>query len=141
MMYVRGFKCACILNQDLREQKMPQTSISLKKEITSQLTKNLLDTIILELLSKKDMHGYQIIINIHKNYGITFGPSTVYPLLNQLEKKGQLKSTWDMTSERPRKVYKITENGKSILSYSENAILTFCRNIVPTTNVAFVTNY
>jgi PadR family transcriptional regulator, regulatory protein PadR len=120
---------------------MPQASVSIKKEINSQLTKSLLDTIILELLSKKDMHGYQIITNIRKNYGITFGPSTIYPLLGQLEKKGQLKSAWDMTTERPRKVYKLTENGKSILTYSENALLTFCRNIAPTTNIAFVTNY
>ena len=113
---------------------MKQNNMAVKKEITTALTKNLLDTIILELLNEKDMHGYQIMTSIRKNYGITFGPSTIYPLLNILEKKGQLQSAWDMTTERPRKVYKLTENGKSILAYSETALTSFCKNFAPIVN-------
>ena len=59
-----------------------------KKEITTQLTKNLLDMIILEFLNKKAMHGYEIITSIRKDYGINFGPSTIYPLLSYAGKKG-----------------------------------------------------
>lgn len=118
---------------------MQQINMGAKKEITTQLIKNLLDMIILELLNKKDMHGYEIITSIRKDYGINFGPSTIYPLLNLLEKKGNLKSAWDMATERPRKVYKLTESGKNILAYSENALVSFCKNLsLSTNNATFV---
>ena len=121
---------------------MQQINMGAKKEITAHLTKNLLDMILLEFLAKKDMHGYEIITSIRKEYGINFGPSTIYPLLGLLEKKGHLKSDWDMTSERPRKVYKLTESGKDILAYSENALVSFCKNFSLSTNIApFVTSY
>ncbi len=32
-----------------------------------------------------------------KTYGVYFGPSTIYPLLALLEKKGYVKSVWNMT--------------------------------------------
>jgi PadR family transcriptional regulator PadR len=121
---------------------MQQINMGAKKEITAQLTKSLLDLIILGFLSKKDMHGYEIITNIRKDYGISFGPSTIYPLLNLLEKKGHLESTWDMASDRPRKVYKLTDNGKSILAYSENALVSLCKNLsLSTNNATFVTSF
>ena len=121
---------------------MQQINMGAKKEITTQLTKNLLDMIILEFLNKKDMHGYEIITNIRKDYGISFGPSTIYPLLNLLEKNGSLQSAWDMTTERPRKVYKLTESGKNILAYSENALVSFCKNFsLSTNNATFVASF
>ena len=120
---------------------MQQIDMGAKKEITAQLTKNLLDMIILGLLNRKDMHGYEIITSIRKDYGINFGPSTIYPLLNLLEKKGHLESAWDMTTERPRKVYKLTENGRNILAYSEGALLSFCKTLsVSPSNTTFLTN-
>jgi PadR family transcriptional regulator PadR len=121
---------------------MQQINIGAKKEITTQLTKNLLDMIILELLNKKDMHGYEIITSIRKEYSINFGPSTIYPLLNLLEKKGQLQSDWDMSTERPRKVYKLTGSGKNILAYSENVLVSFCKNFsLSASNATFVTSF
>ena len=117
---------------------MKQTNLAAKKEITAALTKNLLDTIILQLLNEEDMHGYQIMTKIRKNYGISFGPSTIYPLLTLLEKKGQLQSAWDMKCERPRKVFKLTETGKSILAYSETALTSFCKNFAPSTNTVMM---
>ncbi len=44
--------------------------------------------IILQFLNAEPMHGYQVISKIRKNFGIYFGPSTIYPLLGTLEKKG-----------------------------------------------------
>lgn len=121
---------------------MQQIDMGAKKEITAQLTKNLLDMIILGLLNRKDMHGYEIITSIRKEYGINFGPSTIYPLLNTLEKKGHLESAWDMSTERPRKVYKLTENGRNILGYSEGALLSFCKTLsVSTSNTTFLANF
>ncbi len=101
------------------------------QQTQTKLTKGLLDMIILQYLEKQNMHGYQIITNIRKNYGVYFGPSTIYPLLGQLEKKGQVSSVWDMTSDRPRKVYTLTEQGKNTLKFTENSLLMICQKISP----------
>ena len=102
-----------------------------QKEIQTKLAKGLLDMIILQYLQKESMHGYQIITNIRKGFGVYFGPSTVYPLLGTLEKKGYIKSAWNMNSERPRKVYTLTEQGKSLLSFTENSLIMICQKISP----------
>jgi DNA-binding PadR family transcriptional regulator len=85
--------------------------------------------IILQILSKESMHGYQLITTVRKSFGIYFGPSTVYPLLGHLEKKGYIKSVWNMSSERPRKVYNLTNDGKSLLNFTEGSLDLICKNM------------
>ena len=101
-----------------------------QKETQTKLTKGLLDLIVLQYLDKESMHGYQIITKIRKGFGVYFGPSTVYPLLGLLEKKGYVKSTWNMASERPRKVYSLTNEGKNVLSFTESSLNLICKNMV-----------
>ena len=84
-----------------------------QKEVSTKLMKGLLDLIILQFLSTQPMHGYQVITKIRKNFGVYFGPSTIYPLLGTLEKKGFVKSEWNMNFERPRKIYSLTTMGKT----------------------------
>jgi PadR family transcriptional regulator, regulatory protein PadR len=93
-----------------------------QKEVQTKLTKGLLDMIILQFLAQQPMHGYQVIIKIRKDFGICFGPSTVYPELGALEKKRYVKSVWNMDSKRPRKVYALTKEGENVLSYSEDSL-------------------
>jgi PadR family transcriptional regulator PadR len=93
-----------------------------QKEVQVKLTKGLLDMIILQLLNEQPMHGYQVISKIRKSFGVYFGPSTIYPLLGSLEKKGQVSSVWNMESERPRKVYKLTGEGQELLNLTENSL-------------------
>jgi DNA-binding PadR family transcriptional regulator len=80
------------------------------------------------------MHGYQIITKIRKNFGVYFGPSTVYPLLSALEKKGFVKSEWNMNAERPRKIYSLTNNGQGMLDFTEDSLNLICRKIGTQTN-------
>jgi DNA-binding PadR family transcriptional regulator len=101
-----------------------------QKETQTKLTKGLLDMIILQYLDQKAMHGYQLITTIRKNFGVYFGPSTIYPLLGQLEKKSYVKSTWNMDTERPRKVYKLTNEGKNVLNFTEKSLNLICKNMV-----------
>ena len=91
--------------------------------------KGLLDLVILQFLNANPMHGYQIISSIRKNFGVYFGPSTIYPLLSNLEEKGYIKSQWDLNNERPRKVYELTNEGQSLLSFTENSLNHICRKI------------
>ncbi|MEM2995247.1 MAG: PadR family transcriptional regulator [Candidatus Bathyarchaeia archaeon] len=99
------------------------------KEVQTKLMKGLLDLIILQFLNSQPMHGYQIITKIRKTFGIYFGPSTIYPLLNTLEKRGYVKSEWNMENERPRKIYKLTTEGQNLLNYTEDSLNFICRKI------------
>ncbi len=109
-------------------------AINSQKEVSTKLTKGLLDLIILQFISTQPMHGYQIITKIRKNFGVYFGPSTVYPLLSTLEKKGFVKSAWNMNSERPRKIYSLTSNGQNMLNFTEESLNLICRKIGTQTN-------
>ncbi len=103
--------------------------MNINKSIQTKLTKGLLDLIILQLLDNNPMHGYQIITTIRKNFGVYLGPSTIYPLLNMMEKKGCITSEWNMNSERPRKIYKLTNSGKNTLDYATYSLKTICKTI------------
>jgi DNA-binding PadR family transcriptional regulator len=105
---------------------------SSQKEVSTKLMKGLLDLIILQFLSTEPMHGYQVITKIRKNFGVYFGPSTIYPLLGTLEKKGYVDSHWDMNFERPRKVYSLTNDGQNMLNYTEDSLSMICRKITST---------
>ncbi|MCW4003741.1 MAG: PadR family transcriptional regulator [Candidatus Bathyarchaeota archaeon] len=102
-----------------------------RKDTQTKIAKGLLDMIILQYLQKESMYGYQLITNIRKGFGIYFGPSTIYPLLGQLEKQGYVQSAWNMESERPRKIYKLTELGKCLLSLTEESLIVICQKINP----------
>ncbi len=105
---------------------------SSQKEVSTKLMKGLLDLIILQFLSNEPMHGYQVITKIRKNFGVYFGPSTIYPLLGTLEKKGYVGSHWNMDFERPRKVYRLTNDGQSMLNFTEDSLSLICRKITNT---------
>jgi DNA-binding PadR family transcriptional regulator len=109
--------------------KMKGVIMNNSKEVQAKLMKGLLDLIILQFLNGQPMHGYQIITKIRKNFGVYFGPSTIYPLLGTLEKKKYVKSEWNMSNERPRKVYKLTTEGQSLLNFTEDSLNFICRKI------------
>jgi DNA-binding PadR family transcriptional regulator len=100
-----------------------------QKEVQTKLTKSLLDTIILQFLDQESMHGYQVITKIRKGFNVYFGPSTIYPLLGQLEKKRYLKSTWNIDFERPKRMYTLTVEGKNFLNLSESSLNLICKNL------------
>jgi PadR family transcriptional regulator PadR len=92
------------------------------KQTQVKLMKGLLDLIVLQFLHTQPMHGYQIITKIRKSFGVYFGPSTIYPLLATLEKKGYVNSHWNMNTERPRKTYQLTNEGQNMLNFTENTL-------------------
>ena len=99
------------------------------KKANKQLTRGLLDIIILELLQKEDMHGYKVITQIRKNFGAYFGPSTIYPFLAELQEKGYITSQWDTNHDRPRKVFSLTTEGKSMLTGIEQSFSFICTRL------------
>ena len=99
------------------------------REVQIKLMRGLLDLVILQFLKASPMHGYQVITSIRKNFGVYFGPSTIYPLLSILEEKGYIKSHWDLNNDRPRKVYTITLEGESLLNGTEQSLNHICRKL------------
>jgi DNA-binding PadR family transcriptional regulator len=120
---------AKLLDKNTQRKTNTMLKASAQKEVSTKLMKGLLDMIILQFLQNEPMHGYQIITKIRKNFGIYFGPSTIYPLLGTLEKKGYVASTWNMNYERPRKIYSLTSEGQSMLSFTEESLNMICRRI------------
>jgi DNA-binding PadR family transcriptional regulator len=100
-----------------------------EKRLHIQMMKGLLPFTVLSILNKNPMHGYGVISKVRKVFGVYFGPSTVYPLLCAMEEKGYVASTWDMSNERPRKIYHLTTEGQRLLAMSEDSLNFFMRKI------------
>ena len=58
-----------------------------RKEVQTKLKKGLLDMIILQYLNHKSMHGYKLITEISKDFGVYVGNGSIYPVLRILGKK------------------------------------------------------
>jgi len=99
-----------------------------------KLMRGLLDLVVLQFLRAQPMHGYQIITSLRKQFGVYFGPSTIYPLLSVLEENGYIKSHWDLENDRPRKVYGITTQGTELLSCTEDSLTHIYRKLAISAN-------
>jgi DNA-binding PadR family transcriptional regulator len=53
-----------------------------------RIVKAFLDVVMLSLLSKHAMSGYEIDKELVKKFGLMIGPSTIYSKLSTLEKQG-----------------------------------------------------
>ena len=82
-------------------------------KISKELTKGSNALLVLSVISKADMYGYQIIKTIEKTSDDVFqmNEGTLYPILHALEADGCLESYWCQAEGRKRKYYKITEKG------------------------------
>ena len=99
------------------------------KEAYTKLMKGLLELIVLTLLNTKPMHGYEIISSLRKTFGVYFGPSTIYPLLNKLEKSGYATSAWNTNTDRPKKIYTLTPKGMELLTSTKDSLNLILRKI------------
>lgn len=79
--------------------------------------KGYLRLLILTLLSKKPMHGYEIMNEVEARTLGLWRPTAggIYPLLKRMEERGEVRSEWKEVSGRRRKVYWIMPNGRSKL--------------------------
>lgn len=75
-------------------------------------------TLILAVIEKEDMYGYQIAKELEKRSENAFSlkEGTMYPLLHSLEKEKLLESYWNTAEGRKRKYYHITKKGIKYLA-------------------------
>ena len=86
-----------------------------KKEIVQHLIRNLLDIQLLRIIQTQPTWGYKIKKLVETNFKIKLRPGALYPTLNKLEQKGFVERKKEQKDGRARKVYTITENGKTYL--------------------------
>lgn len=87
-------------------------------QINKELLKGSTVILILSLLKRKDMYGYEIIkeLEVRSSGLFNFKEGTLYPLLHTLEKNELVSSFWSEGSNtRKRKYYKITTKGSNQL--------------------------
>ena len=84
-----------------------------------ELLKGVAPVVVLEILSRGRMYGYELSEAISQRSGdiLTLGRGTLYPLLYNLEAKGLVTAEVEQTeSKRKRRYYSITSEGKDQLA-------------------------
>ena len=74
--------------------------------------------LVLSLLSRGDMYGYQMIAELERQSDHTFSmkEGTLYPILHGLEQAGAVESyRQEAPTGRERKYYRLTEKGGALL--------------------------
>lgn len=85
--------------------------------IEKSLVSGSMTMLILKLLSKKDMYGYEMIDTLRQKSQNVFEmkAGTLYPLLHNLEDKGLLTVYEQAAGGKTRKYYSLTKDGKRLL--------------------------
>lgn len=79
----------------------------------SQLLKGTLEGCVLIVIADGEVYGYELVQKLNQLGFTNLIGGTVYPLLQKLEKNGDLKSQRKSSSEGPsRKYYSLTDQGK-----------------------------
>lgn len=82
--------------------------------MNSQFKKGVLELIVLLSVNKKDMYGYELVLEVSKVVSVNEG--TIYPLLRRLTNEKYFETYLVESNEGPsRKYYKIASLGKERL--------------------------
>jgi PadR family transcriptional regulator PadR len=84
-------------------------------EIDRELLKGSISLLLLNLLSRGEMYGYEILqaAAVRSAHAFEFKEGTLYPALHQLEKKSLIKAQWRTGDNgRERKYYSLTAKGR-----------------------------
>jgi PadR family transcriptional regulator PadR len=84
----------------------------------SELLKGTLSLLILSLLSRKSMYGYEIAATVRRDTEGTFSwrEGSLYPNLHKLQAEGFIVGEWEeKETGRKRRYYNITKKGRAAL--------------------------
>ena len=88
--------------------------------------------VVLHLLSREDMYGYQMILELERRSDKTFSmkEGTLYPVLHGLERQGAVEC-YQQTAPtgRLRKYYHLTKKGELLLKEDEKEWKTYARAV------------
>ncbi len=97
---------------------MTNTNSELMENIVLELRRGV---IILAVLSQlmEEQYGYSLLKRLTE-LGLEIDQGTLYPLLRRLESQGLLQSSWRVESDRPRRYYVISDEGRQLLPRLKN---------------------
>ncbi len=98
----------------------------------TDLKKGSAELLILSLLDGQSRHGYELckLIESRSNGAVLFKVASLYPLLYRLERRGWIQGRWvEKASQRRRRYYALTAQGRKILSAQRKSWLAFIDGI------------
>ncbi|MGV3030488.1 PadR family transcriptional regulator [Streptococcus suis] len=82
----------------------------------TQMLKGVLDGCVLQIISQKEIYGYELVQKLRQSGFENMVGGTVYPLLQKLEKHGYILGEIKPSSDGPdRKYFYLTDQGKVYL--------------------------
>lgn len=97
---------------------------------TNQILELRRGAIVLAILSqlKRPHYGYGLLQSLESS-GVPVDAGTLYPLLRRLESQGVLESVWETSESRPRKYYRLSDDGVKLYGELLNEWQTMTRAI------------
>lgn len=89
------------------------------RPIPSRISRGSAELVILGLLSREPLYGFQIAKRVAEDTGglLSFTLASLYPMLYELERRGWIKGRWEANSAgRDRRFYSLTPVGKRRLA-------------------------
>lgn len=129
--YILSIDILCDTQYNNKHNTVQGGSVMNHDEVVSGLIQELRrGTLIILVLSqlKEPMYGYNLVKKLQEN-NIPIEANTLYPLMRRLESQGLLKSEWETSESKPRKYYKITDDGLIVLEKAIAHWKRFSKNV------------
>ena len=98
----------------------------------TELLKGTLSLLILSLLGRKAMYGYEIAATVHRDTdgAFTWREGSLYPSLHKLEAGGLIVGRWEeKETGRKRRYYQLTPKGRAALKEKVQSWGELCRAV------------
>ena len=98
----------------------------------TELLKGTLSLLILSLLSRRAMYGYEIAATVHRDTDGAFiwREGSLYPSLHKLESDGLIIGEWEeKETGRKRRYYQVTKKGRGVLKEKVESWMEICRGV------------
>jgi transcriptional regulator len=102
------------------------------RALDRELKRGSAELLILSLLESRPRHGYDLskLIEMRSGGALSFHIDSLYPLLYRLEERGWIQGTWvEKPSERRRRVYRVTAQGKKVLAHQRKTFEAFVQAV------------
>src|SRR2546421_12768713 len=98
----------------------------------TELLKGTLSLLILSLLSRKPMYGYEIAATVHRDTdgAFTWREGSLYPSLHKMEADGLIVGRWEeKETGRRRRYYHLTAKGRQALKQKVQSWAALCQGV------------
>ena len=97
----------------------------------TEILKGHVDLLLLAAVLARPSHGYAVIEELRRRSDGAFDlpEGTVYPALHRLERQGLFASQWSEETGRKRRIYAVTERGRTALAQQRQDWSLFARAV------------